>query len=246
MLENIFIGALLVVFCIVKSQKKVQAHGVWFTRRCDAWQLALGEGYKDNAYTPQMVTNISGCDAEYNAVAVCAVSHENYITIDPPPNLSVGIVSFDYGIWSNQPDGTWVNLPLNEVPGATIGTHALKYSVNYFAPVKKVQPIPELPLQIVPLTDPSAIKIGDFLTIQVLYKGKPMPHADLIPDLVNQHTVTVKTDDAGKAVVRVSHGTTNVIAIEVACNYDKKTSQATRDKICATLSFTIYPEESLH
>ena len=242
MAEEILWIVIVVLFLVIKSSKTVQAHGVWFTRRCDAWQLALGEGSTDNIYSPEMVKNISSYDAAYQRIAAAAIPHDNYITLDAPDALAVAVVSFDYGLWSNKTDGTWVNAPMNEVPGATIGTHALKYSVNYFSAVKNIQPIPEIPLQIVPLTDPALLRVGDGLTVQVLFEGYPVPFVDLIPDMINHHKKFIKTDAAGQAVITVGNANTNVIGIELTFDYAQKTKQATRDKICATLSFTVDKE----
>jgi hypothetical protein len=234
---KLLIGVIVVFFLIIKSQKMVWAHGIWFVRRYDAWQMVLRDGCIDHGYAPEMVTNVSGYDADGKKIEVVAIPHGTYITINASENLSVAVVSFDYGLWSNQLDGTWVNAPMNEVMGATIGTHALKYSVNYFSSVKKIQPIAEIPLQIVPLSDPTSLKAGEMLTVQVLYKGKPMSGADVISDFIQQPAMTVKSDDDGKVNVAVNSDM-NVIGIEIAFNYKQKTEMATRDKICATLSFT--------
>lgn len=244
MAEEILWVVLVTLLLVIKTQKTAQAHGVWFTRRCDAWQLALGEGSTDNAYRPEMVTDISTYDADYQKIAAVAIPHEHFITLEAPAALAVAVVSFDYGLWSNRSDGIWVNAPMNEVPGATIGTHALKYSVNYFSAVKKLQPLPKIPLQIVPLTDPALLRVGDGLTVQVLSEGKPLPFVDLIPDMINHHKKSIKTDAAGQAVITVNNANTNVIGIEIAFDYAKKTEQATRDKLCATLSFTVDEESA--
>lgn len=231
---------LLICFVLINP---AEAHGVWFANRLDEVQLVLGEGYKDNAYSPAMVKQLYGYDADYKNVIVNKIDHKNYITIQPAKNLSVAVVFFDYGYWSNGNDGKWHNSTMDKVKGSTIGTHAIKYSVNYLKSVDKVQAINNIPLQIVPLKDPTKLKVGDLLPVQVLYEGKPYPYAEIIPDVVNHHTVGMKTDKDGKAMVPVANGSINVIGIEKAFPYKNKTSKATQDKIFSSLSFTTYPED---
>ncbi|WP_196592743.1 DUF4198 domain-containing protein [Pectinatus sottacetonis] len=236
----LLIGFLMCFFVV----EPVNAHGVWFANRLDQTQLVLGEGYKDNAYAPAMVKKLYGYDANYDHINLQAVNHKNYITIKPEKNLSVAVVFFDYGYWSNGTDGKWHNAPMNMVKGATIGTHAIKYSVNYLKSVNNPQPINNIPLQIVPLKDPTKLNVGDQLPIQVLYNGKPYSYAEIIPDVINHHTVTMKTDKDGKAVLPVANGSINVIGIEKAFPYKNKNEKATQDKIFSSLSFTIYPAEN--
>ena len=70
-----------------------------------------------------------------------------------------------------------------------------------------------------------------------------MPNAEIIPDVVNHHTVTMTTDKDGKANVLVANGSINVIGLELAEDYPQSDGKATRDKIFSSLSFMIYPPE---
>ena len=81
---------------------------------------------------------------------------------------------------------------MKDVPGAIKGTHAIKYSINYLNKVGTPKAIPNIPYQIVPLVDPTQLNVGDILPVQVLHEGRPMPNVEIIPDLINHHTVVVK------------------------------------------------------
>jgi len=231
----------------------VSAHGVWFASRLDQVQLVLGEGFKDNAYDPKMVTSLQGYDAKYNKIPVKAIGEGNHITvinggnhiaIEPTKQTAVVTVAFDYGYWSNDTQGNWLNLPMDQVQGSTVGTHAIKYSVNYLGAVNEIKTFSDIPYQIVPLVDPTKLNVGDSLTVQVLHEGKPMADVDIIPDVINHHTVTIKTDADGKAVVPVANGSINVIGMELTVPYEGKDQKATRSKVFSSFSFTIYPEET--
>lgn len=235
--------SLLLGAALLASAVPVHAHGVWFAPRLDQTQLVLGEGYKDNAYDPKNVTSLTGYTAAYQKRPLSAINGGNHITIQPADDIAVAVVYFDYGYWTKGADGKTHNASIAEVPGATAGTHAIKYAVSYLKPVKETKPIPGLPYQIVPLKDPSTLDVGDFLPVQVLHNGRPMPYADIFPDVINHHTVTIQTDKNGKAMVPVANGSTNVIGLELVKNYPKSDGKATRDKIFSSLSFVIYPEE---
>lgn len=135
--------------------------------------------------------------------------------------------------------------PMDEVEGATIGTHAIKYSVNYLGSVDKVKPIDGLLYQLVPSVDPTTLEIGEEFTVQLLHNGEPMADVDIIPDVINHHTVTVKTDENGMATVTASNGGVNVIGCEMVVPYENEgvDNKATRSKAFVSLSFTLYLEE---
>ena len=238
-----FLLALAAAFALTAA-RNADAHGVWFAPRLDRMQLVLGEGPKDNAYSPQAVTALRGYDADYGEVRVEAADGGDHITIAPADNVAVVAVEFDYGYWSNGSDGKWHNAPMDQTPGATIGTHAVKYGVSYLKPVKSVKPVAGLPFQLVPMTDPTTLKVGDPLVVQLLHDGKPMSDTNIIPDVVNHHTVFVKTDAEGKAALSVANGGLNVIGVELTYTYEKPTAKATRDKVFATLSFVTVPPEA--
>ncbi len=226
------------LFFLIKAifPKKVSAHGVWVEPYENEWQLMLGEDGKNYNYTDEMVKEVSGYDENWGKCMISTRNSTKGILVKSSEQLAVVVVDFDYGWWSNHPGGQWVNAPLNEVPGATIGTHALKSSVNYVAKISKIKAFTDIELQIMPLKDPMQIHVEEELPVQVLYKGQPMSGINLIPD-IRHTTEIIKTDTDGKASIMVVDDKIHVIAVEMAFNYPKPITQGTRDKICATLSF---------
>lgn len=238
------VTVLLIAIALV-APNAAFAHGAWFAQRSDRIQLVCGEGWKDNAYDPDGLLAIQGYNAQYEDVSVDPIKGEDYLYIEPSDDTSVVYVELDYGFWSNTPEGDWVPYPMDEVEGSTVGTHAIKYSVNYLKSVDFVAPIDGLLYQIVPSVDPTKLEIGEEFTIQLLHNDEPMPGIDIIPDVLNHHTVTIKTDENGMATVAASNGGLNVIGCEMVVPYENEgiDSKATRSKVFASLSFTLYPEE---
>lgn len=244
--QRFLLGAMS--FCAVAATMMpsiVSAHGAWFAQRCDRLQLVVGEGWKDNGYDPKGLVEMKAFDADYAASAIKPLAGENYIYIEPNKENSVVYTNLDYGFWSNTPDGKWVPRPMDEVAGSTIGTHAVKYAVSYLNSVKKVKPLENVPYQLVPSVDPTKLQVGDEFTVQLLHNGAPMANVDIIPDVINHHTVMIKTDANGRAKVKVDNGSVNVIGCEMVVPYENKgiDKKATRSKVFVSLSYTIYPPE---
>lgn len=219
------------------------AHGVWVGERLDQKQLVLGEGPGDNAYNPQCVKAVHGYTADWQNRKVQLLDGQNHVKVVPSEDTAVLGVSFDYGYWTKGQDGKVHNLPMNQVAGATKGTHAIKYNVTYLHSVNEVKAVPNIPLQIIPQTDPTKLHKGDEFTVLVVKDGKPLVNTEIIPDVINDLTHMVKTDANGKAVLKVANDGVNVIGIEIAFPTTDKNGLATQDKYFSSLTFTLYPEE---
>lgn len=236
-----FSAALMAVACIFACAGEVHAHGVWLGARCDKTCIVLGDGPKDNGYAPSMVTGVKGYSAELQPVAVGTVDRGDHVQLDLPENAAVVSVDFDYGYWSKGPDGRYVNKPMDEVPGATLGTHAVKFNVSYLDAAAKVAPVPGLDMQFVPSVNPAGLRMGDVFEVQLLHKGKPMPDTEVIFDVVNDLNGTARTDADGRVKVTVRNNALNVVGVEVTVP-EPGSDKCTQTKYFASLSFTCYPD----
>lgn len=235
----ISLAAMMTFFCI----GVVSAHGVWVGERLDQKQVVLGEGPGDNAYDPQCVKTVQGYTSDFKKTEVRKLNGKNHVALEITKDTAVIGVAFDYGYWTKGKDGKMYNLPMNQVPGAEKGTHAIKYNVTYLKNVTEVKAIDDVPLQIIPQTDPTKLHKGEEFTVVVVRDGKPLANVEIIPDVINDLTKTVKTDDEGKAVLKVANDGVNVIGVEIAFPVKEKKELATQDKFFSSLTFTLYPEE---
>lgn len=237
--------ALLLALCIMALPVGASAHGVWFAQRSDRTQLVCGEGWKDSAYDPDGLVEMRGFDAQYGEAAVEPLRGEDYLYIEPGDDVRAVYVEFDYGYWSKTPAGEWLPRPMDEVEGATMGTHAVKYSVNYLGSVEAVRAIDGAAYQLVPDVDPTTLTVGQSFTVRLLHEGEPMPGVEIIPDVLNHHTRTVTTDETGAATVTAANGGLNVIGCEMTVPYENQgvDEKATQSKAFVSLSFTLYPAE---
>ncbi|OCG07492.1 hypothetical protein A9G13_04440 [Gilliamella sp. wkB178] len=220
----------------------VSAHGIWIANRVDQKQIVLGEGPLDNGYKAENIKQINAYTSDWSAISIQHKAHSNYVTVEPTDKTAVVTIAFDYGYWSKNAQGKYVNLPMDKVAGATNGTHAIKYSVNYLASVNQPKMIENIPLQIVPKVDPTKLKRGDNLPITVYKDGKPLADTPVIIDVVSNLDKTIKTDAKGEASITVPNQGLNIIGVEIGFPI-KDSKLATQDKFFTTLTFTLMPEE---
>ena len=219
------------------------AHGVWFATRLGKLQLVLGEGPDDRAYDPKAVLFVQGYDADYGKVEVKPIEGKTgeYITIEPADNAAVVTAAFSYGYWTADSEWKGWKRVTEENKDAKDQIANLKYNVFYRASVKAPRPIEGLPFQIVPMSDPSALKVGDTLVVQALRDGKPLPGAEIIPDFACNAEETIRADAEGKAAILIRNATFNVIGLEYnADSYkDEANPNVTRGTFASCLSFLV-------
>lgn len=234
-MKKIFMAAMSIFI----TSHFVFAHGAWIAQRWDQYAIVIGEGWQDNKYDPKQISDFRSFTHDWkngNAKLQAAKDHANVQF-----ETDCAVISFicDYGYWSKNEEGKWVNAPMNKVKGATTGTHAIKSSVNYVGHADTIKPIERLEYQIVPLTNPSALSAGDTYKVQVLHNGEPIPFVEVIPNVTGYPERTVKADKNGIAVLTAENDGLNVVGVEMTFDYKTKTEKATRDKIFASLSYTI-------
>lgn len=236
-------AALLAIIAVACIAAAACAHGVWFATRLSKTQLVLGEGPDDRPYDTKAVFLLQGYDKDYNKVEVKPIvgKTEEFITIEPAENVAVVVAGFSYGYWTA--DSEWNNWKriTDENKDEKNQIANLKYDVFYRASVKEPKPIEGLPFQIVPMSDPTNLKVGDSLVVQVLQNGKPMPNAEIIPDFAYNAEKTIKADSDGKAAILIRNATFNVIGMEFDMSEykDAANPNVTRGTFASCLSFLV-------
>jgi nickel transport protein len=156
---------------------------------------------KPQPYPASKVTRVVSYNAAGQALALNPSTSGELSRVMAPADSAMLTLEFDNGFYSRTVRGT-VNKPMNEVPGATAATWALKTGkyIKQWSPL--AQKANGLRLEIVPQTSEQP-KVGDVLTVQVLWEGKPLEGVKVSK---GEHDEGVKTDASGKASYKVDAG----------------------------------------
>lgn len=219
-----------------------QAHGIWFAERSNQLALIYGLGADDLDMIKRQpkVKSVAAYDEQGKEVPTQLTASGPLLVVntDSQPAIVAGVL--DNGLWSKTPDGEWYNKGKDEVPNATISMHTYKYAVQLRKPLHG--PVPILPgqkLQVVPVGKQLPDRMGQPLTVRVLFNGKPIAGAEVQPDLVNDpDSKPLKTGADGAVKIKVRNQGLNVIVAK----YDSppaEPAKAGSDEHEATLSFVL-------
>lgn len=238
-------GKLAVVASLIAGMgaaSLVQAHGIWFAQRSKQLALIYGEGNEDLDAVKRLpkVKAVVAYDEQGQEVQSQLTPSGPLLVVntDKQPAMVAGVL--DNGLWSKTAKGEWINKGKDEVPDATISEHTFKYAVHLLRPLNGA--VPELSwqtLQIVPVGKQLPDKMGQPLKVRVLYNGKPVPGAEVQPDLVNDpDSKPLKTGADGTVTIKVRNQGLNVIVAKLDTP-PIDPMRTNRDEHTATLSFAL-------
>ncbi len=170
-----------------------------------------GHAGKTEPYSADRVTRITAIDAKGQTIAVTLdKGADGVVRANTAAAPALLALEFDNGIWSRAEGGKSVNRPMNENPGATLGTHALKHAktVVVWNDVA-LRPVGQT-LEIVPLAA-VAPRAGEPLRVRVLYEGRPLAGAKVAADedapatLTDANGVATFMPRPGRNTVWVNH-----------------------------------------
>lgn len=218
------------------------AHGIWFAERSNQLALVYGLGADDLDVIKRepKIKSVTAYDEHGKEVSTRLTASGPLLVVntDNQPAIVAGVM--DNGLWSKTADGKWCNKGKDEVPSAMLSMHTFKYAVHLRRPVQGALPLlPGQKLQIVPVGNHLPDRLGQPLTVRVLYDGKPVPGAEVQPDLLNDpDSEPMKTGADGAVTIKVRNQGLNV----VVAKFDSPPSEPAKsdsDEHEATLSFVL-------
>lgn len=234
--------AVAAIIAGVAGATAADAHAIWFAQRARQLAFIYGVGADDldSLLRLPQVTSVGGYDEHYQPIPTKLRPAGPMVFVDSDGAPAVITAVMFNGIWSKTPDGEWVKKGRDEVPNAVISEKNFKYAVHIARPL--TAPLPALPgqvLEIAPVSAKLPEKMGEPMTLRVLFQGKPIAGARVLTDLVNDpDAAPLKTGADGTVTIKVRNQGLNV----VNAVYDGPTDEPTKTTKIeheATLSFVL-------
>lgn len=219
-------------------------HEIWFAQRSAKLALIYGTGAEDldTVKRAAMFNSAGGYDAQGRPVPVSLKVTDSLVLVDTAADPAVVTAQMDNGIWTKDKGGEWYAKGRNEVTDAIASGHFYKYATHLRKlPAGPVSPVPGMKLQLVPVGKVFPKKMGEKITVQVLFDGKPLAGARVFQDMVTDPAGAPRlTDQDGRVTLPVRNGGLNVLlAQHMAAPENPATTYMTEH--VATLSFAFDP-----
>jgi len=173
----------LVIGMLMVLAGQASAHNMWFDKTENGYEFAYGHEGKTDLYDPARVTEISGYTKEAKKISLeikrDIIKDGKGVARTVAGNdilLLTGNLDNKYWFhtesgWKNSdtPDG--LKDIIEEGESFKLTKHIVKWADFMTSPIGQKA-------EIVPLQNPSALKEGQALIIQLYFDGKPMPHKE--------------------------------------------------------------------
>lgn len=202
MFKRVFFTVLLVSL----AGHAVFAHDTWIGKRNGELLVLRGHGGEVEGYDPSLVKEAKALDAKGQAVEVEIVKNKDNASLLPKGNPVIVAALYDSGYWLKTTDG-WKKATKREGQGKYTIVESLKskqWCKNMLATTaESLKPVGQR-FELVPQTDPTTLRVGDKLSVKVIFDGKPVEGA--IINTGGHATDTknpLKTDKDGMAGVSI-------------------------------------------
>jgi len=230
-----FCTVLLVTFFVCNN---ILAHGIWLEKRRGNLEIILGDGADDDAYNAQHLKQAQAFDANGSKIKVAIQKLEDHARLKPENEAAIIVATYDGDYFTQKKDKTWVAQPKSAVADALQSLKPYAYS---FAVLQSFSNFPSnldgVKLAIIPQSDPTQLKVGQMLKVQVLVDGKPTANIKIAEDYRNMENLErFTTDQNGMAQIPIRNTGLNVIAATYFQEL-KNDKDADKNAMRTTLSF---------
>jgi nickel transport protein len=200
----LFILALTLLFA-----SALYAHDTYVAKEGDAFVVMHGHHGKSEPYNPQLIKAAKAYDASGKEIAVTMKPQENRVLLAFAKDPALVEFVYDTGPRVKTPEG-WKSLSKREAKDALESKKWVKCvkQINQWND-RFSQPL-AAKMEIVPMKNPLALKVGDKLSFQVLYDGKPLAGATVGAEGVEKDAL--KTDPNGRAEVAIKKSGLNIVS----------------------------------
>jgi uncharacterized GH25 family protein len=178
------------------------AHDIWIVPKTTgkAYEMVFGHPGALEPYDPVRIEELIATDTSGNPQDIHTVVHDSKVEIQAITNTALVSLVYDNGFSTLGPDRKSSTNPKWKIPKYKVSSQMKMINKNLLIWNEALTRPIGLKLEIIPLADPLNLKPGETFPIQVIYKSKPLPKADVeVMGDMNLYT----TDALGKVKVPI-------------------------------------------
>ncbi|MBU4446983.1 MAG: DUF4198 domain-containing protein [Proteobacteria bacterium] len=203
---------LFILALTLLSASALYAHDTWVAKEGDAFVVMNGHHGKGEPYKPAYVKGAKAYDASGKEIAVTLKPQDTRVLLTPAKEPALVTVIYAPGAWVKTPEG-WKNLSKREAKNVNViesGEWVKNVKHIYLWNERFSKPL-GAKMEIVPLKNPLALKVGETLPLEVFYEGKPLAGAAVKAAGVGKDEL--KTDRNGRAEVPIKEKGLNLVVV---------------------------------
>ena len=234
-----FRKCVLAVTLILAFTAQVFAHDFFIEKKDGAYYVVSGHENNWEAYDPTRIKEVKAFNEKGREVAAKVSTLKGGVSIAADENIAAIIVFMDNGFWVNSTVG-WKNITKREAKEQSLqlteNGESYKYGKYIEIWSKKFRKPLGTKMEVVPLSNPLALKQGDTLKVQLLLDGKPLPNSPI--SLKGSPGEIGKTDKNGIARIPIGKAGQTFISASTQVPY-KDNPDADQLYLKATLAFEV-------
>ena len=203
MFKRIFFAALL----FLSATQVALAHDTWIVSQDGQLFVLRGHGGAAEAYDPALVKEAKARDPKGRIIEMEIVQNKENASLSPKGNPAIVGALYDSGYWLKTTDG-WKKSTKREGKGKYDIVESLKskqWCKSFLATSdENLKPL-EQQFEVVPQKDPTTVRVGDKLSMKVIFDGKPVQGAIITTGggHASDTKDALKTDKEGVATVTI-------------------------------------------
>ena len=205
------VGALAVAAILFVLQATGSwAHDFLIEPKGEDFQIAFGHGKQRKEFEVSKVKQVKAMDLQGKEIPVQREKKDKGLVLKMADRPAVIMATMDNGYWSKTIYG-WQELPKRKASRVVEATRSLFFSKTILSWSEAAQAASTgVDLDFIPLKNPLELKAGDSLALKVLWRGQPLPGAEVIG---TEHNRLGKTDKEGLIQVPLVKGR-NLVTVE--------------------------------
>lgn len=204
-------GIVLALVLTLFAAAVLHAHDAWVAKEGDVLAVMWGHG-KSGPYKPEYVKIAKAYDASGKEIAVTIKPQETRAVLKPASAAALVTVAFHSGPVVVTPEG-YKKITKSEAQKAGLvikkSFKGESYTKNLWQWNDRFSKPLGGKMELLPLKNPLALKVGDKLPLQLFYNGKPLAGATVVAEGVEKDKL--KTDPNGRAEIVIKKSGLNLV-----------------------------------